>query len=94
MLTYFSGWQTDWALNKLTVRFVASFLRTDIGQILTSSATFTEHDVWIADVQTELQQLVWYENNWWPYVYLPDIFEFIFYNNRWIYAKLNEFQDV
>jgi hypothetical protein len=33
ILTRFSGWHTDWALNKLTVRFFASFLMTDVGQI-------------------------------------------------------------
>ena len=50
MLMRFSDWHTDWALNKLTVRFVASFLMTDIGQILTRLATFTKCDVWIEDI--------------------------------------------
>ena len=56
MLMRFSAWQTDWTLNKLTVRFVALFLMTDIGRILTRLATFTECDVWIEDVQAELQR--------------------------------------
>ena len=45
MLMRFSGWHTDWALNKLTLRCVVSFLISDIGQIFTRLATLTERDI-------------------------------------------------
>ena len=55
MLTHFSGWHTHWALNKLIVRWVASFLVTDNRQTSTRLATFTERDTVPEGVRRELQ---------------------------------------
>jgi hypothetical protein len=55
MLTRFSGWHTDWALNKPTVNFFASFLMTDNGQIFIRLVTFTERDTEPQAVRKELQ---------------------------------------